>query len=223
MYLSRVEISDFRAFPPDFMFDLMPGPGVTLLVGQNGLGKSTFIEAIEWCLTGGVRRLTDLQDGRSRSTDFLRRRSPDGTQANEYFVQLTYASEPTVQFRRHTKTGLTSPNAATAPTNAEVISALKAENWKEPITDVSTYLRLTHFLSQSVDQRFAARGSDERWQALAAPAGSERLNAARERLGGRGLTLAFNERIEASELAVTNAISAEGGVAGASDPEDRTT
>ncbi len=68
MYLRRVEIGDFRAFPADFAFDLAPGPGVTLLVGQNGLGNSTFIEAIEWCLTGGVRRLADLQDGRSKNT-----------------------------------------------------------------------------------------------------------------------------------------------------------
>ena len=94
MYLSQVKISDFRAFPPDFSLDIQPGPGVTLLVGQNGLGKSTFIEAIEWCLTGSVRRLADVQTSRNKNTDYLRRRSSDGSQADAYSVALQFNDVP---------------------------------------------------------------------------------------------------------------------------------
>lgn len=78
MFLRRVAISDFRTFPTDFKLDLTPGPGVTLIVGQNGLGKSTFFEALEWCLTGQVKRLSDLPTEGSKKSDFLARRLADG-------------------------------------------------------------------------------------------------------------------------------------------------
>ena len=49
LYLQRVEISNSRAYGDNFVLSL-PGPGVTIVVGPEGLGKSTFFEAIEWAL-----------------------------------------------------------------------------------------------------------------------------------------------------------------------------
>ena len=55
IYLSSIELDDFRTFGK-FLLDLPPVPGLTLLVGTNGLGKSSFFDGIEWCLTDDVRR-----------------------------------------------------------------------------------------------------------------------------------------------------------------------
>ena len=55
LYLRSIEISNFRAYGDSFTLSL-PGPGVTILTGPEGLGKSTFFESIEWALTGRVRR-----------------------------------------------------------------------------------------------------------------------------------------------------------------------
>jgi exonuclease SbcC len=60
-------------------------------------------------------------------------------------------------------------------------------------------------LSQAGEQRFAVQDSKERWSALEAPAGTERLNRLRERLGTRGVTSAFNRRAKESQDAVTRA------------------
>lgn len=59
LYLRRIEISNFRAYGEQFSIAL-PGPGVTILTGPEGLGKSAFFESIEWALTGRVRRLEAL-------------------------------------------------------------------------------------------------------------------------------------------------------------------
>jgi recombinational DNA repair ATPase RecF len=55
IYLSRIKVENFRTFG-DFDISIPAVPGLTLLTGTNGLGKSSFFDAIEWGLTGTVRR-----------------------------------------------------------------------------------------------------------------------------------------------------------------------
>jgi len=54
MRLKQVEIEGFRGFLKAFPFDL--DGNIILLTGGNGLGKTTFFDAIEWCLTGTLHR-----------------------------------------------------------------------------------------------------------------------------------------------------------------------
>lgn len=51
-YLSAVEVDGFRGIGPAAVLRLQPGPGLTLVVGRNGSGKSSFAEAAEVALTG---------------------------------------------------------------------------------------------------------------------------------------------------------------------------
>ena len=199
MYLRNVTISDFRAFPTDFSLDLTPGPGLTLIVGQNGLGKSTFFEALEWCLTGEVKRLRDLPTEGSKKIDFLARRRSDGTEADRYGVELIFQPKPDTRIGRWCEREGTGFRASFEPDQAAVIKSLKSPAWQEPVSDLGAYLRLTHFLSQSGEQRFAAQDSKQRWSALEAPAGTERLNRVRQRLGNKGVTAAFNRRRRSAE------------------------
>jgi len=60
-YLSSISVEGFRGIGPRATLRLPPGPGLTLVVGRNGSGKSSFAEALELLLTGGNRRW----DGRS--------------------------------------------------------------------------------------------------------------------------------------------------------------
>ncbi len=54
--LSRIEVGGFRGIGPATALDLTPGPGLTLLIGRNGSGKSTFAEGLETLLTGESAR-----------------------------------------------------------------------------------------------------------------------------------------------------------------------
>lgn len=66
-YLAAIDVEGFRGIGPRSRLALEPGPGLTLVVGRNGSGKSSFAEAAELLLTGENRRWsgrpTAWQDG----------------------------------------------------------------------------------------------------------------------------------------------------------------
>ena len=55
-YLESVTVTGFRGIGPSCELRLHPGPGLTLVVGRNGSGKSSIAEAAEFALTGDSLR-----------------------------------------------------------------------------------------------------------------------------------------------------------------------
>ena len=51
-YLKSVTVEGFRGIGKPATLDIPPGPGLTLVIGRNGSGKSSFAEALELLLTG---------------------------------------------------------------------------------------------------------------------------------------------------------------------------
>ncbi len=56
VYLSSIAVEGFRGVGPPAELRFSPGPGLTLVVGRNGSGKSSFAEALELLLTGKNQR-----------------------------------------------------------------------------------------------------------------------------------------------------------------------
>ena len=59
-YLQSLTVSGFRGIGQAATLAVTPGPGLTLVVGRNGSGKSSFAEALEVLLTGNLRRWEKL-------------------------------------------------------------------------------------------------------------------------------------------------------------------
>ncbi|MEV0805038.1 AAA family ATPase [Micromonospora sp. NPDC050200] len=59
IWLKSVTVAGFRGVGPERTLDIAPGPGITLVVGRNGSGKSSFAEAVELALTGDSARWAD--------------------------------------------------------------------------------------------------------------------------------------------------------------------
>jgi predicted ATPase len=59
IWLSSITVAGFRGVGPERTLQIEPGPGLTLVVGRNGSGKSSFAEAVELALTGDSARWAD--------------------------------------------------------------------------------------------------------------------------------------------------------------------
>ncbi len=58
-YLRSVTVEGFRGIGPRATLELVPAPGLTLVVGRNGSGKSSFAEGLEVLFTGDSYRWKD--------------------------------------------------------------------------------------------------------------------------------------------------------------------
>lgn len=59
VYLSEIEVRGFRGIGNTARLTIQPSPGLTLVIGRNGSGKSSFAEALEALLTGTSGRWKD--------------------------------------------------------------------------------------------------------------------------------------------------------------------
>jgi energy-coupling factor transporter ATP-binding protein EcfA2 len=59
VYLEEIRVQSFRGIGPAARLQLQQGPGLTLVVGRNGSGKSSFAEGLELLLTGTNLRWVD--------------------------------------------------------------------------------------------------------------------------------------------------------------------
>ena len=182
LFLRNVEFSNFRIYGDSYSLSIPPCPGVTLITGANGLGKTSFFDGIEWALTGQVSRFLNIMtDGRKKKADPLTRL---GASEDSHRVSLQFSDGAPID-----------RGAGFVPEEADIIRLLKQPDWSA-ISNLDGYLSITHFLGQASTQRFSQRKPDDQWEALRGPAGVDRINALRERMNGQGVRRAFTRAID---------------------------
>lgn len=183
IYLSRIELQEFRSFSK-IVVDLPPQPGVLIVHGPNGLGKSSFFDGIEWALTSTIDHFRTAR--KAPVEHYLRRW--DALASQQTHIRLDFENH----WLRRTLDGELDSNGVT-----EVTAFLQRSDWAKPISHLGRYLLLTHFLGQSTVSRMTHRDAKERWEFLQEPAQSDRAKQIVRALHGHGssrMARAFERR-----------------------------
>lgn len=181
-FLEAIEVSGFRGIGATTTLDLTPTPGLTVVAGRNGCGKSSFTEALELALTG----------------DSYRWKKKNSTMWQEHWRNVHDGTRPAIRVRLAeegagtTTVGVDWANDAALADRAEWAQragrqreSVAALGWKDPLAlyrPILSYDELGGLLEA---------GPSELHDALARLLGLEQLADATRRL--RGLVTRLQE------------------------------
>ncbi|URW82164.1 AAA family ATPase [Alcaligenes sp. DN25] len=175
VYLEKLKIKGFRSYKSETDLTFSAGPGLTVIVGPNGLGKSTLFDAIEWGLTGELRRLNGM-DAKVAEKKAALGEKPE--------VQLWFSDSAHV-YRSLTMGTIKNVGAT------KIEDWLTAEQWRG-VSSIADCLQLTHFLGQSSRQMFVHLDGKQRWGLLEGPAGLQSLWKVQSTLGRKQTDIGFD-------------------------------
>ena len=169
-YLRRVSVAGFRGIGPRADLELVPGPGLTLVVGANGTGKSSFAEGLEFLLTGQNSRWQGKSAEWRQGWRNLHAQDPPELQA---VFSVDSRTEDAMVSRRW--------DLVTERIENHTLEGLEDLEWSVALD--------THrpFLSYDQLNDIVDKGPSARFDAMAAGLGLERLTEARERLRSQRL------------------------------------
>ncbi|RUM26017.1 hypothetical protein EFQ99_06900 [Rhizobium vallis] len=192
VYLTRVRLEQYRTFR-QLDIRLRDGPGVLIVQGSNGIGKSSLFDGLEWALTDRIDHFRDA-DGVKKVGSYLcrwREGTPGPTS-----VTMDFTGEKSVS---RTLSSSEATRSVTGGNIDDITEFLKDENWGRSISGLSRYLLLTHFLGQSTMSRLTNRDPGERFDILKEAAESKEIEDVANALHGKGNTKAaraYNGRIK---------------------------
>lgn len=200
LYLKHVALRQFRSFAT-LDVDLPAQPGVFIVHGSNGLGKSSLFDALEWALSDRIDHFRDANGVNKPGTYLCRWRDgePGPTSAT-----MTFSDDSTIERSLLSAKSSKSQLAGSVP---DITAFLRAPAWQQRISDLQRYLLLTHFLGQSTLSRLTYRKSSERFDILKEAAQSTAIEAIANALHGQGNTTvvrAYTRQIEALEREAKN-------------------
>lgn len=199
IYLTRIKLAQFRSFA-SLDVELPPEPGVLVVHGSNGLGKSSLFDSLEWGLSDQIDHFRKAR-GVKKVGHYLARWREHPTDPTS--VAMSFSDGETIE------RSLASPESVTSTlggTVDDITSYLRAASWRQSISALPNYLLLTHILGQSTLSRLTHRDAAERFDILKEAAQSRDVEAVATAIHGRGNTVtvrAFARRIEALEKEAT--------------------
>lgn len=192
VYLNRIQFEQYRTFKT-LDIGLPDGPGVLVVHGSNGIGKSSMFDGLEWALTDKIDHFRDAE-GVKKVGSYLCRWNQDPPGPTS--VTLDFTGGNTLS---RTLSSSRAMKSTVAGTISDIANFLRDEAWDRDISGLSSYLLLTHFLGQSTKSRLTTREPGERFDILKEAAQSKKVEEIAKALHGKGNTKAsraFTDRID---------------------------
>ena len=130
VYLQDITVSGFRGIGPEATLKIPPGPGLTVVVGRNGSGKSSFAEGLEVLLTGNSYRWEDKTVVWRKGWRNLHQ--GDNPKISARF-QVERMNKQTVVERTWSQDSKLEEGKCSAQHHGQTISDLDGIGWKEPL------------------------------------------------------------------------------------------
>lgn len=189
-FLRSIQVTGFRGIGPEVTLVLEPVPGLTVVAGRNGSGKSSIAEGLEVVLTGGTYRWKN-----KRSTQWSERwRNVHHESATEVIVELVEEGAGPVRMSTRWPAGATDVNEHTTTAQRTVngtrgpTQAAAALGWAPAL---ETYRPL---LSYDELGGLLEAGPSELYDAIAKVLGTEQLAEALARIKSRHGQLAAPQK-----------------------------
>ncbi|PIB92746.1 AAA family ATPase [Caulobacter sp. FWC2] len=181
LYLQQIALRQFRSFA-SLDVALAPEPGVLIVHGSNGLGKSSLFDALEWAFADRIDHFRDAVGANKPGTYLCRWRegAPGPTSA-----AMTFSDGSHIERSLLNAKATSSTLGGNVP---DITDFLRAPDWQQSISGLERYLLLTHFLGQSTLSRLTNRSATERFDILKEAAQSTSIQAIANALHGQGNT-----------------------------------
>ena len=193
-FLERLLVAGFRGIGPQADLEVVPGPGLMLIVGANGTGKSSIAEGLEYLLTGENSRWKG-KDGEWQQ-GWRNLHGEESPRLHAHFAVEGETGPAEVSRRWNPEADDLDDNLTKIVIAGERREGLAALGWEAALDTHRPFLSYNQ-LSEVVEDRPSAR-----FDAMAAGLGLERLTDAREQLRRRRLDDQRTLRAARDELGV---------------------
>ena len=132
MLLQTIELQNFRQFVNEKIdFSTDPERNVTLIIGENGTGKTTFAQAFFWCFYGE----TDFSDKIILNRSVIEKMTPDQKETVRVAIRLTHGSAEyeIIRTQEYKKAYTNCVTAANTVLNVQVKSADGNTRYLKPL------------------------------------------------------------------------------------------
>ncbi|MCA1042239.1 SMC family ATPase [Bacillus infantis] len=167
MRIKKVTMENFRCYYGVHNFTL--DSEIIILFGENGFGKSSFFDAIEWCLTGTINRF--ISNDKKILYNFLAKSGEICSVSIEFDTGNSLIRSFKIQEKMRETVKLISSEGVTISTGQKCLETLiegEVQSNKKDLMDTTSLLKQALILSQDQVTDFILRDEpQERFSALA--------------------------------------------------------